>query len=126
MCPSRNIRATYIPHTPSGTQPAATVHSFSPGATHGPLSATLASGLSCGSPRLETVRDGWHIPRMKKSDITCPECHAGYRRIEIESIDGTKGEFCCLLCGQLLEVFDGKTNVAIRLTVQPEKTFLPS
>jgi len=36
---------------------------------------------------------------------------------------GTKGEFHCLLCGHLLEIFDGKTNIAIRLTVQSEKTF---
>jgi hypothetical protein len=60
---------------------------------------------------------------MKKSDLTCSECHAGYRRIELVSQGGTKGEFHCLLCGHLLEVFDGKTDIAIRLTVQPEKTF---
>jgi hypothetical protein len=34
-----------------------------------------------------------------------------------------KGEFRCLLCDQLLEVFDGTMEVAIRLTVQQEKTF---
>jgi transposase-like protein len=60
---------------------------------------------------------------MKKSDVSCPECNAGYRRIELISQGGTKGEFHCLLCGHLLEVFDGKTDIAIRLTVQPEKTF---
>ncbi|THD53450.1 MAG: hypothetical protein E8A46_10860 [Bradyrhizobium sp.] len=60
---------------------------------------------------------------MKKSDVTCPKCHAGYRRIELASRPGTKGEFRCLLCDQVLEVFDGSTEVAIRLTVQPEKTF---
>jgi predicted Zn finger-like uncharacterized protein len=60
---------------------------------------------------------------MRKSDVTCPECHAGYRRIELTSRPGTKGEFRCLMCNHLLEVFDGSTDVAIRLTVQPEKTF---
>jgi transposase-like protein len=60
---------------------------------------------------------------MRKSDVTCPKCHAGYRRIELASPPGVKGEFRCLLCDHLLEVFDGSTEVAIRLTVQPEKTF---
>jgi len=56
---------------------------------------------------------------MRKSDVT----KAGYRRIELVSRPGTKGEFHCLLCDYVLEVFDGLTEVAIRLTVQPEKTF---
>jgi len=60
---------------------------------------------------------------MRKSDITCPACNAGYRRIELFSRPGTKGEYRCLLCDEVLEVFDGSTEVAIRLTVQPEKTF---
>jgi transposase-like protein len=61
--------------------------------------------------------------RMRKSDVTCPKCHAGYRRIELASRPGGRGEFRCLLCDQVLEVFDGSTEVALRLTVQPEKTF---
>jgi hypothetical protein len=60
---------------------------------------------------------------MKKGDIICPECHAGYRRIELTTRSGTKGEYKCLLCSSILEVFDGSTEVAIRLTVQPERTF---
>jgi hypothetical protein len=60
---------------------------------------------------------------MKKSDIICPNCSAGYRRVELASGHGSKGEFRCLLCDQVLEVFDGTSEVAIRLTVQPEKTF---
>jgi len=58
---------------------------------------------------------------MIKSDITCPQCYAGYRRIELITVKGTKGEFRCLHCGNVLEVFDGSTKVAIRLTVQPVK-----
>jgi hypothetical protein len=53
----------------------------------------------------------------------CPKCNAGYRRIELVSKGGPGGEYRCLLCNHLLEVFDGSTDVAIRLTVQPEKTF---
>ena len=60
---------------------------------------------------------------MKRSDVICPKCNAGYRRIELTSRRGMKGEYRCLLCNQVLEVFDGSTDVAIRLTVQPEKTF---
>jgi len=60
---------------------------------------------------------------MKKSDISCPTCHAGYRRIELTSRPGVKGEYCCLFCNEVLEKLDGSTDVAIRLTVQPERTF---
>ncbi|MDB5606413.1 MAG: hypothetical protein JWP25_3313 [Bradyrhizobium sp.] len=60
---------------------------------------------------------------MKKSDVICPECSAGYRRIELISKTGSKGEFRCLLCDHVLEVFDGSSDIAIRLTVQPEKIF---
>jgi predicted Zn finger-like uncharacterized protein len=60
---------------------------------------------------------------MMKSDITCPSCRAGYRRVELHSVGGSRGEYRCLTCDQVLEVFDGKTEVAYRLTVSPEKTF---
>ena len=60
---------------------------------------------------------------MKKGDIIYPECTAGYRRIELETRTGTKGEYRCALCDYVLEVFDGSTEIAIRLTVQPKKTF---
>ena len=64
-----------------------------------------------------------HIPRIQKGDITCPECNAGYRRIELSTRKGTRGEYRCLLRNHVLEIFDGSTEVAIRLTVQPERTF---
>jgi predicted Zn finger-like uncharacterized protein len=56
---------------------------------------------------------------MKKSDVTCPNCKAGYRRIELVSRPGARGEFRCLTCNHVLEVFDGSTEVVLRLTVQP-------
>jgi transposase-like protein len=56
---------------------------------------------------------------MKKSDVICPKCHAGYRRVELVSKKGTRGEFRCLVCDEVLEVFDGSTDVAMRLTIQP-------
>jgi transposase-like protein len=58
---------------------------------------------------------------MKKSDLICPECRAGYVRLELVSRHGHKGDYRCLTCNHLLEVFDGSTEVAIRLTVQPTK-----
>jgi hypothetical protein len=61
------------------------------------------------------------VSSMKKSDLTCPECGAGYRRIELISMPGTRGEFRCLVCDHLLETYDGSRNVALRLTVQPER-----
>jgi predicted Zn finger-like uncharacterized protein len=66
---------------------------------------------------------GAHGQRMKKGDIICPECHAGFRRIELTSRPGRAGEFRCPLCQHLLEVTDGSTDVAWRLTVAPEKMF---
>ena len=60
---------------------------------------------------------------MKKSDATCPVCGAGYRRVELHSKEGVKGEYRCLTCDTVLEVFDGKTEIAYRLTIAPEKTF---
>jgi transposase-like protein len=64
-----------------------------------------------------------YVRHMKKSDIICPSCNAGYRRVELASGGRTTGEFRCLLCDHVLEIFDGTAEVAIRLTVQPEKTF---
>jgi transposase-like protein len=74
-------------------------------------------------PGLESRLHARHSFEMKRSDVTCPKCHAGYRRIELTSRPGAKGEYHCLLCNELIEVLDGSTEVAIRLTVQPEKTF---
>jgi transposase-like protein len=58
---------------------------------------------------------------MRKSDLICPNCGAGYRRLELESKPGAKGQFRCLTCNEVLEVFDGSCDVAIRLTIQPTK-----
>ena len=58
---------------------------------------------------------------MWKSDIICPECGAGYRRVELTFVKGVKGEFRCLTCNHVLEVFDGSFEVLIRLTTPPQK-----
>ncbi|MGQ7368026.1 hypothetical protein ACTGXS_11125, partial [Streptococcus suis] len=64
---------------------------------------------------------GANLTVMKKSDVICPQCLAGYRRIELESKPGSAGGFRCLTCDHLLETFDGSVSVALRLTVQPKK-----
>jgi hypothetical protein len=58
---------------------------------------------------------------MKKSDERCLDCGAGYQRIELVSKPGQQGHYCCLVCGRLLETFDGSGEVAYRLTVNPER-----
>jgi DNA-directed RNA polymerase subunit RPC12/RpoP len=60
-----------------------------------------------------------HDRHMKKSDVTCPDCSAGYRRLELETRSGSAGQYRCLICDRVLEVFDGSREIAYRLTVQP-------
>jgi transposase-like protein len=54
---------------------------------------------------------------MKQTNVTCPNCSADYRRIHLDSRQSRSGEFRCLVCGCLLEVFDGSVEVAYRPTV---------
>ena len=56
---------------------------------------------------------------MMQTDVTCPNCFAGYRRIQLYSRAGRPGEYRCLVCDCLLEVFDGSVKVAYRHTVRP-------
>jgi len=60
---------------------------------------------------------------MKRDDVICPACKAGFRRIELLSRHGCAHDVRCPLCDALLEVVDGSTEVAYRLTVAPEKLF---
>jgi hypothetical protein len=53
------------------------------------------------------------------SDRTCPECGAGFRRIELSVGDGSRGEYHCPACDELLEVLDSEYIVAYRMTVLP-------
>ena len=82
--------------------------------------STLGGGL-LNNPTLNVSAGCGHIPGMRKSDVICPECSAGLRRIEVSFPNGTKGEFRCPLCDHLLEVLDGTKEVAYRMTVVPQK-----
>ncbi|WP_022720108.1 hypothetical protein [Rhodopseudomonas sp. B29] len=55
---------------------------------------------------------------MKTSDVTCPQCGAGFQRLELQSLPGTSGEYRCPVCDDLLERFDGHNRVAYRLTIE--------
>jgi predicted Zn finger-like uncharacterized protein len=72
---------------------------------------------------VERLRGPRIISLMKRGDIICPACKAGFRRIEIQSRHGSAGEVRCPLCDTLLERLDGSTDVAYRLTVAPERIF---
>jgi hypothetical protein len=54
---------------------------------------------------------------MSKSN----KCSAGYRRIELTSKKGQPSTYHRLICKQPLEVLDGSTVVAYRITVTPAK-----
>ncbi|MBR0827244.1 hypothetical protein JQ596_17100 [Bradyrhizobium manausense] len=56
---------------------------------------------------------------MRKNDVTCPECGAGFRRLELASMQPCRGEYRCPACDEVLEQFDGSAFVTYRLTVQP-------
>ena len=56
---------------------------------------------------------------MTKTDVICPQCRAGFRRIELSSRRGTRGAYHCPICDQSLEAFDGSKEIAYRLTVTP-------
>ncbi|MBR0692746.1 hypothetical protein JQ553_05890 [Bradyrhizobium lablabi] len=56
---------------------------------------------------------------MKKADVTCPHCGAGFRRLELSTASGDKGEYHCPVCDTALEQFDGDKLIAYRLTIQP-------
>lgn len=60
---------------------------------------------------------------MKKDDAICPKCGAGFRRVELSSVHGTKGEFRCPVCDSVLETFDGSRMIAYRLTIIPSRKF---
>jgi len=72
---------------------------------------------------LERLSGAGIMPFMRKDDVICSECNAGFRRIEFASRSGEAGKFRCPLCNHVLEVFDGSSEVAYRLTVAPEKLF---
>lgn len=56
---------------------------------------------------------------MKERKWTCPGCGAGFRRIELWSELGAKGEYHWPVCDSPLEIFDGINLIAYRLTIQP-------
>jgi len=58
---------------------------------------------------------------MKKNDVTCFECGAGFQRLELDamSVLPTNGEYRCPICEEVVERFDGSRIVAYRLAIRP-------
>lgn len=56
---------------------------------------------------------------MRKSDVICSCCGAGFRRLELSSQPGKKGEYRCPACDSSLEILDGSKLVCSRLTIEP-------
>jgi hypothetical protein len=75
------------------------------------------------TPNLNWLAYGFRafIRSMKKSDVQCLDCGAGYRRIQLDSRPGKVGQCRCLVCGRLLGTFDGAHEVAYRIVVTPER-----
>jgi hypothetical protein len=70
-----------------------------------------------GTPSNSQDRERWQ-------DRLAPS--AGYRRIELFSKGGKPSQYRCLICTRVLEVFDGSSEIAYRLTVQPNLANRPS
>jgi len=58
---------------------------------------------------------------MKKSDMTCSKCGAGFQRLELEAVSvlPSNGEFRCPICDEFVERFNGNKVVAYRLAMRP-------
>ena len=49
---------------------------------------------------------------MKVGDVNCPECNAGFRRIELSSSDGRAERVPLSVCDNLIEVSDASKEVS--------------
>jgi len=58
---------------------------------------------------------------MKKGDVTCPNCGAGFRRLDLSSAPGAKGEYHCPVCDTALELFDGSKLVTVSRSSLPSE-----
>ncbi len=82
----------------------------------GPLAAddAIVFSVHVDRGRIPGVPNSSEIISQTSSSMKCMGAQASGRQ--------TRGEYRCLLCDHVLEVFDGSAEVVIRLTVQPEKT----
>jgi len=69
--------------------------------------------------RAKTPRQYFYGVCMKKNDVTCSACGAGFRRLELETPPANQGEYRCPACNEVLETFDGRAFIAYRMTIQP-------
>lgn len=98
------------------------VHRWAGHHVDGALQGVRAAGqLPNSLPRRITVGPVLFVAACGNQMSVAPNAKPAIRRIELTSKRGQSGEFKCLVCGRILEVLDGSTEVAYRLTVQPSK-----
>jgi hypothetical protein len=51
---------------------------------------------------------------MKMDEVTCSACEVGFRRVELTSEPGAKGEYRCPVCGE-----SWRSSTAARLRLSP-------
>ena len=86
-----------------------------------PRAPALLPGFSLCVGHVAIAGFQGHITPMRKGDVQCPHCRAGFLRIELASMRGEPGEYRCPTCDARLEKMSGITYVAYRLTVPPER-----
>ncbi|MDH6258386.1 hypothetical protein [Bradyrhizobium sp. BR13661] len=79
----------------------------------------VTSDLSFDPTCAKTPRQYYYGIKMKKNDVTCPACGAGFRRLELATPPANSGEYRCPACDEVLETFEGKAFIAYRMTIQP-------
>jgi hypothetical protein len=47
---------------------------------------------------------------MRKGDVLCPKCNAGFWRIELSSLRGTEGDYHCPLCDQRRRLYRDRSS----------------
>jgi hypothetical protein len=61
------------------------------------------------------------LPIMKKADVTCPDCSAGYRRIELTFKAGSAGTYRCLFAPASLKCSTAKRTSPIGSPCSPKR-----
>ena len=84
-------------------------------------SSALMDWRAVGGIVLETSFPRRIVRSMRMGSAVCSKCRAGFRRLELESEPGSKGEYRCPLCDNLLETFDGNKLIAYRIMIVPPK-----
>lgn len=81
--------------------------------------ASVTRDSNFARPRAKKPHQYFYGVCMRKNDVTCSACGAGFRRLELATPPANKGEYRCPACDEVLETFDGSAYIAYRMTIQP-------